>query len=201
MEINISTPALLFSAISLLMLAYTNRFLALAQLIRQYATMYREHPEDRVLKQIQNFDARLNIIKITQIFGVTSFLFCVLSMFLIFIKWITPAEILFAISLVALFASLLLSLKELFMSIGALNIELGEIVSEYRKQNTSKKLFWFDFFILISEWVFLANWVWSFKNIICLGVKSLLSKEVLGLEYFLKGLTGKTPKSNLTEKL
>ena len=141
MEINISTPALLFSAISLLMLAYTNRFLALAQLIRQYATMYREHPEDRFLKQIQNFDARLNIIKITQIFGVTSFLFCVLSMFLIFIKWITPAEILFAISLVALFASLLLSLKELFMSIGALNIELGEIVSEYRKQNTSKKLF------------------------------------------------------------
>lgn len=129
MDIQISTPALLFSAISLLILAYTNRFLALASLIRQYATLYRENQEDRVLKQIQNFDTRLKVIKMTQIFGVVSFLFCVLSMFLIFINRMLFAEILFAFSLLALFVSLLLSLKELFMSIGALNIELEEIKS------------------------------------------------------------------------
>lgn len=129
MDIQISTPALLFSAISLLILAYTNRFLALASLIRQYATLYRENQEDRVLKQIQNFDTRLKVIKMTQIFGVVSFLFCVLSMFLIFINRMLSAEILFAFSLLALFVSLLLSLKELFMSIGALNIELEEIKS------------------------------------------------------------------------
>lgn len=127
MDIQISTPALLFSAISLLILAYTNRFLALASLIRQYAALYRENREDRVLKQIQNFDTRLKVIKITQIFGVISFLFCVLSMFLIFINRMLFAEILFAFSLLTLFISLLLSLKELFMSIGALNIELEEI--------------------------------------------------------------------------
>ena len=114
MEIDISTPALLFSAISLLILAYTNRFLALANLIRQYGALYKEHPETRFLKQIQNFDIRLNIIKKTQIFGVVSFLFCVLCMFLIFVNLIIPAEILFAISLICLFISLLLSLKELF---------------------------------------------------------------------------------------
>ena len=130
MEIDISTPALLFSAISLLILAYTNRFLALANLIRQYGALYKEHPETRFLKQIQNFDIRLNIIKKTQIFGVISFLFCVLCMFLIFINLIIPAEILFAISLICLFISLLLSLKELFLSIGALNVELEDIKKE-----------------------------------------------------------------------
>ncbi len=133
MEIDISTPALLFSAISLLMLAYTNRFLALANLIRQYGALYKEHPETRFLKQIQNFDIRLNIIKKTQIFGVISFLFCVLCMFLIFINLIIPAEILFAISLICLFISLLLSLKELFLSIGALNVELEDIKNEVSK--------------------------------------------------------------------
>ena len=130
MEIDISTPALLFSAISLLILAYTNRFLALANLSRQYGALYKEHPETRFLKQIQNFDIRLNIIKKTQIFGVVSFLFCVLCMFLIFVNLIIPAEILFAISLICLFISLLLSLKELFLSIGALNVELEDIKKE-----------------------------------------------------------------------
>lgn len=133
MEIDISTPALLFSAISLLMLAYTNRFLALANLIRQYGALYKEHPETRFLKQIQNFDIRLNVIKKTQIFGVVSFLFCVLCMFLIFVNLIIPAEILFAISLICLFISLLLSLKELFLSIGALNVELEDIKKELSK--------------------------------------------------------------------
>jgi len=134
MEIDISTPALLFSAISLLMLAYTNRFLALANLIRQYGALYKEHPETRFLKQIQNFDIRLNIIKKTQIFGVVSFLFCVLCMFLIFVNLIIPAEILFAISLICLFISLLLSLKELFLSIGALNVELEDIKKEFSER-------------------------------------------------------------------
>jgi len=134
MEIDISTPALLFSAISLLMLAYTNRFLALANLIRQYGALYKEHPETRFLKQIQNFDIRLNVIKKTQIFGVVSFLFCVLCMFLIFVNLIIPAEILFAISLICLFISLLLSLKELFMSIGALNVELEDIKKEFSER-------------------------------------------------------------------
>jgi len=134
MEIDISTPALLFSAISLLMLAYTNRFLALANLIRQYGALYKEHPETRFLKQIQNFDIRLNVIKKTQIFGVVSFLFCVLCMFLIFVNLIIPAEILFAISLICLFISLLLSLKELFLSIGALNVELEDIKKEFSER-------------------------------------------------------------------
>ena len=127
MEIEITTPALLFSAITLLMLAYTKRILALAALIRQYIALYKEKKDASILKQIRNFDIRLKIIKYTQIFGVGSFLFCVVSMFLIFVQLIIPAEIIFAISLILLFISLLLSLRELFLSIGALSVEMEEI--------------------------------------------------------------------------
>ncbi len=127
MEIDISTPALLFSAITLLMLAYTNRFLALAALIRQYTALYREKRDKSILKQIHNFNIRLRVIKYTQIFGVLSFLFCVMSMFLIFINRIIPAEIVFGMSLCLLFTSLALSLQELFLSIGALKIEMDGI--------------------------------------------------------------------------
>ncbi|HLV30214.1 MAG TPA: DUF2721 domain-containing protein [Chitinispirillaceae bacterium] len=127
MEFNLSTPALLFSAISLLILAYTNRFLAVAALVRQHINLYEKSNEENILKQINNFKTRLKIIKHTQIFGVVSFLFCVVSMVLIFINQIFPAEIVFLSSLITLFVSLLLSLQEVFLSIGALNIELERI--------------------------------------------------------------------------
>ncbi|AEE16642.1 DUF2721 domain-containing protein [Treponema brennaborense] len=127
MEFTISTPALLFSAISLLMLAYTNRFLALASLIRQHIQLYESGKDENILKQIQNFKKRLNIIKYTQIFGVLSFLLCVISMFLIFLNMPTAAEIVFGASLIALFISLAVSLQEIFLSIGALNIEMNRL--------------------------------------------------------------------------
>ena len=127
MEFNLSTPALLFSAISLLILAYTNRFLAVAALVRQHINLYEESNEENILKQINNFETRLKIIQYTQIFGVVSFLFCVVSMVLIFTNRIFPAKIVFLLSLITLFVSLLLSLQEVFLSIGALNIELERI--------------------------------------------------------------------------
>lgn len=127
MEFSISTPALLFSAITILILAYTNRFLALASLVRQYTAVYREKPEDSVFRQLKNFRRRLKVIKYTQIIGVLSFLCCVISMFCIFISQILVAEIVFALSLILLFVSLLLSLHELFLSIGALEVEMEKV--------------------------------------------------------------------------
>ena len=85
MGFSISTPALLFSAISLLILAYTNKFLALASLIRQKIEQYEINHDLNILMQINNFQLRLRVIKYTQVFGVISFLFCVISMFLIFV--------------------------------------------------------------------------------------------------------------------
>jgi hypothetical protein len=129
MDLSISTPAPLFSAISLLILACTNKFLALVSLIRQLVEQYEKHNDDNVLKQIDNYQIRLKLIKYTQVFGVVSF-FCVISMFLVFIKWIIPAEIVFGICLISMFVSLLLSLQEIFISIGALNIDLNRIKKE-----------------------------------------------------------------------
>jgi hypothetical protein len=127
MDFSISTPALLFSAISLLILAYTNKFLALSGLIRQMIEQYGKTSDANILKQIDNFQIRLRLIKYTQVFGVIGFLFCVVSMFLIFVDFVIPSEISFGISLVTVFVSLFLSLQEILLSIGALDIELNRI--------------------------------------------------------------------------
>ncbi len=132
MEFNISTPALLFSAISLLMLAYTNRFLALANLIRQFIPIYKSNPDDKILSQINNFKIRLNIIKYTQVLGVLSFLCCVICMFLIILKFPDTAEFIFLISLILMMLSLVFSLYEIFISIVALKFELESIESTHK---------------------------------------------------------------------
>ena len=81
----ITTPALLFPAISLLLLAYTNRFLAIASTIRQLHGKYLENKKQPVIVgQIKTLRNRLHLIKLMQIFGVLSFFLCVLSMILIF---------------------------------------------------------------------------------------------------------------------
>lgn len=127
MDINITTPALLFPAITLLMLAHTNRFLALSALVRQFRTIYDENPEEKVYKQIKNFRIRLNILKYTQFVSVLSFLFCVMCMFLFFLRKILAADIVFAISLLLMMASLILSLWEIYLSVDALKVELSGI--------------------------------------------------------------------------
>ena len=88
MELSITTPALLFPAISLLMLAYTNRFLAIANLIRSLHAKYKQFPDDKhIITQIQNLRIRIRLIRSMQAIGVLSFLFCVMCMFTIFRGW------------------------------------------------------------------------------------------------------------------
>ena len=130
MNIDITTPALLFPAITLLMLAHTNRFLALANLVRQFRALYDEKPDDRVFKQNENFQKRLNILKYTQFVSVLSFLFCVICMFIFFLNKMLLADITFAISLLLMMASLILSLWEIYLSVDALKVELGDIDRE-----------------------------------------------------------------------
>ena len=124
MDFSFSTPALLFSAISLFMMAHTNRFLALANLIRSQISLYENTKDEKLLPQIKNFKIRLKVIKNSQISAILSFLLCVISMFCIFISQILIAKVAFGLSLVFLFVSLLLSLRELLLSVGALNVEM-----------------------------------------------------------------------------
>ena len=104
-ELTLTTPALLFSAISLIMLAYTNRFLAYAAVIRNLHAKFLERQEESLLRQIQNLKLRLNLTRWMQIFGITSLLFCVLTMFLIYINYHTIAVYVFGFALILLIIS------------------------------------------------------------------------------------------------
>lgn len=128
MELSITTPALLFPAISLLMLAYTNRFLALASLIRNLRDQYRKDPaEIHIVHQIRNLRVRIRLIRSMQLFGVLSFLFCVVCMYCIFRGWAAASYMIFAISIAAFAVSLVLSLIEIFLSTKALEVALSDI--------------------------------------------------------------------------
>jgi hypothetical protein len=128
MELSITTPALLFPAISLLMLAYTNRFLALASLIRNLHDKYQHDPNQKhIVEQIRNLRARIRLIRSMQAFGVISFLFCVVCMFCIFRGWNTAAYIIFALSIMAFVTSLILSLIEIILSTRALEVALSDM--------------------------------------------------------------------------
>jgi Protein of unknown function (DUF2721) len=141
LEININTPALLFPAITLLMLAYTNRFLSLASLVRKLHGEYiRGEKEKHILSQIKNIRTRLNLIRYMQGFGIVSFLCCVLCMFAIFKSWAIIANFIFACSLLFLLVSIVLSLLEINKSTKAIELELSDI-EELSGANIFKDIF------------------------------------------------------------
>ena len=133
MRLELTTPALLFPAISLLLLAYTNRFLTLAGLIRELHGRYREGHEEAVLEQIANLRSRVRLIRAMQALGVASFFGCVFCMFSLFFGLMLVAQSVFALSLVLLMVSLALSVWEIQMSVGALDVQLRDLEAAQRK--------------------------------------------------------------------
>ncbi len=127
MELTLTTPALLFPAISLLLLAYTNRFLTLASLIRELHRSYKNNPEEIIMAQLANLRYRVKLIRNMQIFGVSSFFGCVLCMFVLFSGQVLLGKILFALSLLLLLLSLALSLREVQVSVDALSYRLSDL--------------------------------------------------------------------------
>ena len=109
------------------MLAYTNRFLTLATIIRNLHDRYKADHNDNLLGQIANLRYRVYLIRNMQIFGVLSLLFCVISMFALFAGWIAGGQWSFAIALLLMIVSMLISLRELQISVGALDLLLSEM--------------------------------------------------------------------------
>jgi amino acid transporter len=132
-ELTLTTPALLFSAISLIMLAYTNRFLAYAAVIRNLHDIYLEKKDDTLIEQIKNLKLRLNLTRWMQIFGITSLLLCVLTMFLVYIDQHILAIWIFGIALILLIISLALLIKEIQISAQALKLHLRDIENHLEK--------------------------------------------------------------------
>jgi hypothetical protein len=133
MELTLNAPALLFPAISLLLLAYTNRFLAIATLIRNLHARYKDEPDPLVWAQIKNLKVRVVLIRDMQVLGVVSLFLCVLCMFLIFGEQMLLAKYVFGSSLVLMMASLGFSIAELYLSIKAIEIQLSDIEEQARK--------------------------------------------------------------------
>ena len=135
MEITFNTPALLFPAISLLLLAYTNRYLALANLIRKLHDEYmRGEKNHLLLKQIKILRVRINLVRQMQAMGVLSFLCCVVTMYGVYQEWHQLVKYVFAISLLSLLISLVLSIFEISQSTKALEWELSDM-EELEKSN------------------------------------------------------------------
>ena len=132
-ELTLTTPALLFSAISLIMLAYTNRFLAYAAIIRNLHDKYLEHQDVSILRQISNLKLRVKLTRYMQISGISSLLFCVLTMFLIYINYHIIAAWAFGIGLLLLIVSLLFLIWEIQISAKALRHHLGDIETYFKK--------------------------------------------------------------------
>ena len=127
MEITLTTPALLFPAVSLLLVAYTNRFLALGSRIRTLHAQYKSTPDLLLGSQIAILKKRVVLIRNMQFLGVTSLFLCVLCMFLLFGGKLLPGKIVFAASLLFMLGSLALSLQEIMLSTKALNLELSDM--------------------------------------------------------------------------
>lgn len=126
-ELTLTTPALLFSAVSLILLAYTNRFLAYAQVVRSLHDKFVQNPNDLLQDQIRNLRARLHLTRYMQLLGILSLFFCVFSMLLLYIRLQEIAAYTFGFGLLLLIASLALSVWEIQISVKALELHLKDM--------------------------------------------------------------------------
>ena len=128
MDITINTPALLFPAISLVMLAYTNRFMTLSSVVRKLHDEYQNNQSNKNLRlQIKNLQYRIKLVRRMQFLGVMSFLFAISCMYLIYIDEMYFAEIAFALSIILFALSLIISLLEIQRSTKAMELELSDM--------------------------------------------------------------------------
>ena|SRR5258706_338470 len=130
MTINITTPALFFPAISLLMLAYTNRFLGLASVIRKLHQSHQEAPKDVYLQEIKSLRRRIRLIRDMQSWGMLGLILCTSCMFILFRGYERVGEAFFAASLFCLLASMITSFVEIRMSVQALDYHLRDLEKE-----------------------------------------------------------------------
>ena len=128
--LDLTTPSLLFSAISLILLAYTNRFLSYASVVRALKEKHQQTHDPKDIAQIANLRKRLYLTRSMQILGILSLLLCVLSMFFIYVSWQIFAAWIFGIALLLLAASLCVCIWEINISVKALEIHLEDISSK-----------------------------------------------------------------------
>mgnify|MGYP002539912219 FL=1 len=128
--LDLTTPSLLFSAISLILLAHTNRFLSYASVVRALKEKHQQTHDPKDIAQIANLRKRLYLTRSMQILGILSLLLCVIAMFFIYVSWQVFAAWIFGIALLLLAASLCVCIWEINISVKALEIHLEDISSK-----------------------------------------------------------------------
>lgn len=128
--LDLTTPSLLFSAISLILLAYTNRFLSYASVVRTLKEKHQQTHDPKDIAQIANLRKRLYLTRSMQILGILSLLLCVFAMFFIYVSWQIIAAWIFGVALLLLAASLCVCIWEINISVKALEIHLEDISSK-----------------------------------------------------------------------
>ena len=128
--LDLTTPSLLFSAISLILLAYTNRFLSYASVVRALKEKHQQTHDPKDIAQIANLRKRLYLTRSMQILGILSLLLCVIAMFFMYVSWQIFAAWIFGIALLLLAASLCVCIWEINISVKALEIHLEDISSK-----------------------------------------------------------------------
>lgn len=127
MQFGFSTPALLFPAISLLFISYTNRFISYAELVRRLHDRWAEDGSCLIQQQIENLRLRIKLIRNMQVAGAVSLLLSVVSMVLIVAGLIAAAEVVFVLALVLMVVSMGLLVYEVSISVRALNLQLRDM--------------------------------------------------------------------------
>jgi hypothetical protein len=138
MEFTFATPALLFPAVSLLFISYTNRFISYADLVRRLHERWRSEGSADVARQISNLRRRIVLIRNMQVSGALSLLACVVCMILLVFGLIVAAEALFAVALFAMLVSLGLLVVEVSISVRALEVQLRDLEEAERGAPTQR---------------------------------------------------------------
>ena len=155
--LDLTTPSLLFSAISLILLAYTNRFLSYASVVRALKEKHQQTHDPKDIAQIANLRKRLYLTRSMQILGILSLLLCVIAMFFIYVSWQVFAAWIFGIALLLLAASLCVCIWEINISVKALEIHLEDISSKEKFKTVSSIKFSFEMFCQFREIVYLCT--------------------------------------------
>lgn len=134
MELSLTVPAMLFPAISLLYLSFNARFLALASLIRDLHREWRRSGDKAILDQIRNLSARLQLIRLMQICGASSFILSAISMTFLFFGFSSGGHISFGASLLMLIASVAVLLRENAISVRALALLLEAVPVDHQRE-------------------------------------------------------------------
>lgn len=139
MEFTIATPALIFPAITLLMLAFTNRFLAVAAVIRALHDAHRRNPDPSLLLEVRHLRERIHLIRLMQLFAILSILVDFLSMGLLFAGNNQLAKVAFGVALLLMILSLAISALEIHISVKALEMHVKDMLGDHQESESPRK--------------------------------------------------------------